>query len=68
MPRHKPKLILVYEPEKACFSRLVADSHAPERAMEIASYLAQATDLAPEFDALAAACQKRASSFGKPNS
>ncbi|TIS60052.1 MAG: D-alanine:D-lactate ligase-like protein [Mesorhizobium sp.] len=61
MPR--PKLVLVYEPEKACLDRLVADGHAPERAAEIASYLAQSTDLAPEFDALAAACQKRGLCF-----
>src|SRR5258705_4573508 len=61
MPR--PKLLLVYEPEKACFDRLVGGGHAPERAAEIASYLAQSTDLAPEFDALAAACVKRGLSF-----
>jgi D-alanine-D-alanine ligase len=61
MPR--PKLLLVYEPEKACFDRLVGGGHAPERAAEIASYLAQSTDLAPEFDALAAACLKRGLSF-----
>jgi D-alanine-D-alanine ligase-like ATP-grasp enzyme len=63
MSSHKPKLILVYEPEKACFDRLVADGHAPERAAEITSYLAQSTDLAHEFDALAAACLKRGLSF-----
>jgi D-alanine-D-alanine ligase-like ATP-grasp enzyme len=63
MPSHKPKLILVHEPEKACFDRLVADGHAPRRATEIASYLAQSTDLALEFDALAAACLRRGVSF-----
>ncbi|RAZ90192.1 D-alanine:D-lactate ligase-like protein [Mesorhizobium hawassense] len=63
MPRRYPKLILVYEPEKACFDRLVASGHAPERALEISSYLAQSTDLAPEFDALAAACDKRGVAF-----
>ncbi|MER8518273.1 D-alanine:D-lactate ligase-like protein [Mesorhizobium sp. M0644] len=63
MSSRKPKLILVYEPEKACFDRLVADNHVPERAAEIASYLAQSTDIAAEFDALAAACQKRGPSF-----
>lgn len=47
-----PRLVLVYEPEKACFDRLVADGHAPERAAEISSYLAQSTDLAPEFAAI----------------
>lgn len=56
-------LVLVYEPEKACFDRLVTEGHAPERAAEIASYLAQSTDLFPEFDALAAACAKRDLTF-----
>ena len=60
MSSRRPKLILVYEPEQACFERLVADGHVPARAAEIASYLAQSTDIAPEFDALAAACDRRA--------
>ncbi|MER8384836.1 D-alanine:D-lactate ligase-like protein [Mesorhizobium sp. M0166] len=63
MSTRKPKLILVYEPEKACFDRLIADNHVPKRAAEIASYLAQSTDMAAEFDALATACQKRGLSF-----
>ncbi|RWA61263.1 D-alanine:D-lactate ligase-like protein [Mesorhizobium sp. M4B.F.Ca.ET.190.01.1.1] len=63
MPRNQPRLILVHEPERACFERLVADGHAPERAAEISSYLAQSTDLAAEFDALAAACDKRGLAF-----
>ncbi|TIO34954.1 D-alanine:D-lactate ligase-like protein [Mesorhizobium sp.] len=63
MSKQKPKLFLVYEPEKACFDRLVADGHVPARAAEIASYLAQSTDMAPDFDALAAACQARGLSF-----
>jgi len=63
MPDTKPKLILVYEPEKACFDRLVADGFAPDRATEISSYLAQSTDLAHEFDALSAACLGRDLSF-----
>ncbi|RUW76978.1 MULTISPECIES: D-alanine:D-lactate ligase-like protein [unclassified Mesorhizobium] len=63
MPRNQPRLILVHEPEKACFERLAADGHAPERAAEISSYLAQSTDLATEFDALAAACDKRGLAF-----
>ncbi len=63
MSSRKPKLILVHEPERACFDRLVADGHVPERAAEIASYLAQSTDLAREFDALAAACLARGLSF-----
>ncbi|MER8436778.1 D-alanine:D-lactate ligase-like protein [Mesorhizobium sp. M1393] len=63
MSGRKPKLILVYEPEEACFDRLVADGHVPARATEIASYLAQSTDIASEFDALAAACLTRGLSF-----
>jgi D-alanine-D-alanine ligase len=63
MSSQKPKLILVYEPEKACFDRLIADGYAPQRAAEISSYLAQSTDLAPEFGALAAACLERGLSF-----
>ncbi|RUY80410.1 D-alanine:D-lactate ligase-like protein, partial [Mesorhizobium sp. M7A.F.Ca.CA.001.09.2.1] len=63
MPSRKPKLILVHEPEKACFNRLFADGHASQRATEIASYLAQSTDLAPEFDVLGRACHARGLSF-----
>ena len=63
MSSRQPKLILVHEPEKACFDRLVADGHAPERAAEISSYLAQSTDLAREFDMLATACDKRGLAF-----
>ncbi|WP_245436245.1 D-alanine:D-lactate ligase-like protein [Mesorhizobium tamadayense] len=59
----QPTLILVHEPEKACFDRLVADGYPAERATEISSYLAQSTDLAPEFDQLAAACEKRGLAF-----
>ena len=63
MPQNTPTLILVHEPEKACFDRLVADGFPAERALEISSYLAQSTDLAPEFDELAAACERRSLAF-----
>lgn len=63
MPQKTPTLILVHEPEKACFDRLVADGFPAERALEISSYLAQSTDLAPEFDELAAACERRSLAF-----
>lgn len=63
MPHSPPTLILVHEPEKACFDRLVADGYPAERATEISSYLAQSTDLAPEFGQLAAACEKRGLAF-----
>jgi FlaG/FlaF family flagellin (archaellin) len=39
------RLILVYEPEEACRTRLVAAGLAGEAAAEIAPYLAQASDL-----------------------
>lgn len=51
-----PGLILVYEPEQACRERLLTDGHETARAAEISSYLAQSTDLAVEFDVIAAAC------------
>ncbi|QPC87195.1 D-alanine:D-lactate ligase-like protein [Mesorhizobium sp. NBSH29] len=57
MPTHE--LILVYEPEAACLARLVAAGMARARAGEIASYLAQSTDLALEFDAISDACAAR---------
>ncbi|MDX8521168.1 D-alanine:D-lactate ligase-like protein [Mesorhizobium dulcispinae] len=63
MPNSQPTLILVHEPEKACFDRLVADGYPTERATEISSYLAQSTDLAPEFGQLAGACEKRGLAF-----
>ena len=63
MAAGKPTLILVHEPEKACFDRLLADGFAPRAAMEISSYLAQSTDLAPEFGAIAEACVARGLDF-----
>jgi D-alanine-D-alanine ligase len=58
-----PDLILVYEPEQACRERLLAAGRQPARAMEISSYLAQSTDLAVEFDAIAAACAAHGVNF-----
>jgi D-alanine-D-alanine ligase len=63
MPHSTPTLVLVYEPEKACLDRLSADGYPADRALEISSYLAQSTDLAPEFNLLAAACEKRGLAF-----
>lgn len=57
------ELILVYEPEAACRDRLVADRIEPKRALEISSYLAQSTDIAPEFDKIAQACAARSVRF-----
>ncbi|PBC08533.1 D-alanine:D-lactate ligase-like protein [Mesorhizobium sp. WSM3859] len=59
----QPTLILVYEPEKACLDRLSADGYPVDRALEISSYLAQSTDLAPEFNLIAVACEKRGLAF-----
>ncbi len=52
----RPTLILVYEPEAACLARLAAEGFAERHALEISSYLAQSTDLAPEFSAIEKAC------------
>jgi D-alanine-D-alanine ligase len=59
----KPELLLVYEPEAACRSRLAADRFPPDRAQEISSYLAQSTDLAPEFPLIEAECAQRGIGF-----
>jgi D-alanine-D-alanine ligase len=58
-----PDLILVYEPEQACRERLLAAGHDPVHAAEISSYLAQSTDLAAEFDTIAAACAAHGVNF-----
>ena len=59
----KPRLILVYEPEAACRARLAADGFSERHALEISSYLAQSTDLAPEFPAIEKACAARGLDF-----
>jgi D-alanine-D-alanine ligase-like ATP-grasp enzyme len=61
MPR--PALALIYETEAACRARLAAAGFPAERALEITSYLAQATDLAPEFPDLARECGARGIDF-----
>jgi D-alanine-D-alanine ligase len=58
-PGFRTELVLVYEPEEACRVRLLAAGHAPGRAYEISSYLAQSTDLVVEFDAIKEACAAR---------
>jgi D-alanine-D-alanine ligase-like ATP-grasp enzyme len=52
-------LVLVHEPEAACRARLAAEGFDADRAFEISSYLAQSTDLAPEFGAIDKACAAR---------
>jgi D-alanine-D-alanine ligase len=59
----KPTLIVVYEPESACRTRLAAEGFADKHALEISSYLAQSTDLAPEFPAIEKACADRGLDF-----
>ena len=59
----KPTLVLVYEPESACRARLAADGFAERHALEISSYLAQSTDLAPEFPVIERACATRGIDF-----
>ncbi|RUM97074.1 D-alanine:D-lactate ligase-like protein [Pseudaminobacter arsenicus] len=63
MADQMPTLLLVHETEKACLDRLATEGFAAERAAEISSYLAQSTDLAPEFDAIAQACAQRGLRF-----
>lgn len=52
-------LILVYEPVAVCENRLLGQGFDPQAARDIASYLAQSTDLAREFDDLRDACARR---------
>jgi D-alanine-D-alanine ligase len=59
----RPTLLLIYEPEEACRSRLLAEGFAPVNALEVSSYLAQSTDIAPEFGEIAAACAARGIGF-----
>lgn len=61
MPR--PTLVLVYEPEAACRARLTAEGFAEKHVLEISSYLAQSTDIAPEFAEMAKACAARGLDF-----
>lgn len=63
MARPSPTLYLVYEPEGACFDRLVADGFSARAAAEVSSYLAQSTDLAPEFEMISDACAARGIDF-----
>ena len=63
MPKPNPTLILVYEPEAACRTRLLAEGFAERHVLEISSYLAQSTDLAPEFGAIEKACADRGLDF-----
>lgn len=59
----RPTLILVHEPEAACRARLHAAGFPERSVLEISSYLAQSTDLAPEFSAIEKACSERGIGF-----
>ncbi len=59
----EPTLLLAFEPVAACLDRLRAAGFAEAHAKEIASYLDQSTDIAPEFGAIAYACAARGLSF-----
>lgn len=61
MPR--PTLVLVHEPEAACRARLTAEGFTKQQVLEISSYLAQSTDIAPEFSAIGKACAARGLDF-----
>ena len=58
-----PQLVLIYEPEDACRTRLAAQGFSERHALEISSYLAQSTDISLEFEALAEACGRRGVRF-----
>ncbi|MEP9387025.1 D-alanine:D-lactate ligase-like protein [Mesorhizobium sp. KR9-304] len=60
---HRPTLILVYEPEAACRTRLAAKGFSERHIVEVSSYLAQSTDLAPEFSAIEEGCADRGLGF-----
>ncbi|HHZ07850.1 MAG TPA: D-alanine:D-lactate ligase-like protein [Rhizobiales bacterium] len=63
MTAKRPELIFVHEPEDACRTRLIAEGFAARHADEIASYLAQSTDIAPELDEIGEACAARDIAF-----
>ena len=63
MTAARPTLFLIYEPEEACRTRLKAQGFADRQALEISSYLAQSTDLAPEFGTIEKACSDRGLDF-----
>lgn len=63
MTADRGELVLVHEPEAACRARLEADGFAARHTSEIASYLAQSTDLAKEFSEIAAECDRLGLTF-----
>jgi D-alanine-D-alanine ligase len=59
----EPQLLLVHESEQACRRRLAAAGFAEQQASEISSYLAQSTDMEPEFEAIGRCCAERGFAF-----
>jgi D-alanine-D-alanine ligase-like ATP-grasp enzyme len=59
----RPQLVLIYEPEEACRTRLATQGFAERQALEISSYLAQCTDIALEFGEIERACATRGLDF-----
>jgi D-alanine-D-alanine ligase len=59
----RPTLILVHESEAACRRRLAAAGFVEPYISEITSYLAQSTDMEPEFGMLERACAERGVAF-----
>ena len=63
MSHSVPTLILAFEDEARCRQRLEREGIAPCHAMEIASYLAQSTDIAHDLADIGAACTARGIAF-----
>ena len=59
----RPTLILVHESEASCRRTLAAAGFAEPYVSEITSYLAQSTDMEPEFAVLERACMERNVAF-----
>ena len=64
----RPGLVLVHESEAACRKRLEAAGFAEPHVSEITSYLAQSTDMEPEFERLERACAGRGLASGPSRS
>jgi D-alanine-D-alanine ligase len=59
----RPELVLIHESEAACRKRLEAAGFAEPHLSEITSYLAQSTDMEPEFGRIEQACAERGLAF-----
>ncbi|MBX3532120.1 MAG: D-alanine:D-lactate ligase-like protein [Rhizobiaceae bacterium] len=59
----RSELLLVYEPEAVCRAGLAAEGFSQRAIVEISSYLAQSTDIAPEFPQIVTQCERRGIAF-----